>query len=120
MDSELHRQIRTSGKARTLVCQWLVGMLEMPNLASTQKHLYHMSHADGLCIAPRLIYAMWDTYCADEARLSLRDISNVLEEIGQSSSRSMIRVRLEDLAQWCATTHWGLTLEDIQARVAKG
>jgi hypothetical protein len=76
--------------------------------------------SEGLLVTPRLLYAAWGHYLGEYAKLSLRDISNVLEEIGVSASKAMLRIRLEDLAQWCEMVHHGFSLEDLQNRVAGG
>ena len=119
-DSPLHRALRTQGRNRALVCQWLLKFLENPKIcdSSQEKYKYDLGPT-GLFIAPRLIAHKWDQYLGTTRPLELPQITAALYEIAEKGlKKGLVRVRLEDLYQFATHHTWGIdSLEELQAMV---
>lgn len=122
VDSPLHRALRTRGRHRAAVCQWLLKFVENPKLALQHQKRWRMD-AEGLFVAPRLLHATWGTYMEGERALELPQLTAALYEISERDViPGLVRVRLDDLSQFAAQHTWGQfeTLEELHTAVSAG
>jgi len=122
VDSALHRALRTRGRHRAAVCQWLLKFVENPGLVAIDKHRWRMDET-GLWIAPRLVHTRWDTYMAGERAMDLPQTTAAIFEISERGlAQGLVRVRLEDLQQFAEQVGWEpfCNIEDLTGAVSAG
>lgn len=100
-DSALHRHMRISSRDRSLVCQFVLEMLMNPS-PIRDANATSMNLRGGVAVSPLLIYRRWDTYLGKERQLDIRQIAQVLGEIGVKNSRGLYALNMDDLRQWAA------------------
>lgn len=121
-DSALHRALRTRGRHRSAVCQWLLKFLENPNLVASDAKRWRVD-ASGLWVTPRLVHSRWEVYMAQERVLELPQLTSALFEISSKDLDSnLVQVRLEDLSAFAAQHRWGhfTNIEELTAAVTRG
>lgn len=115
-DSELHRFMRISSKARSLICQWLMNFIMEPtrvqHLARTMFRL-----GSELEVNPRIIYDQWDSYLQREKCPGLNTICSVVSELGAKKARGLYSVSLEDLSQWGQSHSYPYSVAELQLLV---
>lgn len=122
VDSPLHRALRTRGKHRAAVCQWLLKFVENPRLVGGVDGARWRMDRTGLWVVPRLLHSKWEVYMASERVLDLPQLSAALFEISEKDTASLCKVRLEDLSSFAEHHKWGSfqSLESLTAAVNAG
>jgi hypothetical protein len=112
-DSALHRFMRVSSKARSLVCQWLMNFLMNPTpLQHVARTMFRLG--TDFEINPRIIYDAWDQYLNREKCPGLNTICSVIAELGTEKVRGLYSVSLEDLSHWGQAHSYPYSVAELQ------
>lgn len=107
-DSALHRALRTRGRHRAAVCQWLLKFIEAPKLVGGHATRWRLG-PEGCFVAPRLLHSQWNVFMENERVLDLPALTNALYEISERGIvPGLVKVRLEDLWQFAEHHSWGI------------
>lgn len=113
-DSPLHRHMRISSRDRSLVCQWIMDMLTNPAPVRDLSHT-SLSLQRGVAITPLCIYKRWDVYLGKEKGLDIRQIAQVLGELGTKNQRGLYEINTDDLRQWAEAHSYPTDIDNLVA-----